>query len=135
MKTIFVKPLFAAILLVLVMALSAEAATVTAVTIANGKLQWNWVPGTTPLVNDDMPTEFRARCGTATGVYTRTSSVPFVASPINTYTAPLAGLLNANGTWFCVVAAANLVGEAVSAEINFFGGTAPASATGLSVVP
>jgi len=117
------------------LAVAAQAATITAVTIANGRLQWNWVAGTTPLVNDGVPTEFRARCGPTTGNYTRTTNIAFVASPTNTYTAPLIGLLNANGTWFCVVAAANLVGEAVSTEINFFGGTAPAAPTGPSVVP
>lgn len=64
--------------------------------INTAKLNWSWSQGTGPLADG-----FIAKCGTATGIYTRSFSYP--GSTVRS--AQVKDTVNANGKWFCVVTA------------------------------
>lgn len=104
-----------ALLLALAVAAPALAQTVIAVDINKAKLLWD------AGVGGGVPTEYRVKCGTTTGVYSKTTLVAFPTREV-TVKAAIAG----EGNWFCVVTAANAIGESgPSNEVAFLAGTPP----------
>lgn len=107
---------------------SPAAAQTVVVDLNKASLAWDWSKGQPP--NDGDPTSFLAKCGRIAGVYN-------VQTPINdpaARTISLRQILNGQGQWFCVVAAANRYGtSANSNQVSFDAGAVPADPTGLKV--
>lgn len=127
---ILIVTLFLAMFAVVWVANPAHAQTAVIVPLAKSQLSWNWAKGTEVGVNDGDVSQFRMKCGASTGVYTRTTVIADPAAR----TTPIASVVDGPGEYFCVVTAANAVGESgPSNEVNFIAGSLPASATGLTI--
>lgn len=100
------------------------------VPLAKSQLTWNWAKGTEVGVNDGDVSEFRMKCGASTGVYTKTTVIADSAAR----STPISAVVDGPGEYFCVVTAANAVGESgPSNEVNFIAGSLPSAATGLTI--
>lgn len=114
-----------AILFVGVMAGSVSAQTTIAVDIAKAKLAWDWTQGT-----GGVPTEFRVKCGAASGVYTKITTIADPAAR----SANIRDVITGSGNWFCAVSAANQFGESANSnEVFFAAGAAPLAPTNARV--
>ena len=88
----------------------------TTVDFEHAKLTW------TPGIGGDVPTAYRAKCGTASGVYTLTADVTPPATSVAVRT-----VVPRPGTYYCVVTAVNQFGESgPSKEVRFTAGVATA---------
>ena len=127
---ILIVTLFLAMFAVVWVANPAHAQNAVIVPLSTAKLTWNWAKGTQVGVNDGDVSEFRMKCGPSTGNYTETTVIGLpTAREIL-----IKDVVDAPGTYFCVVTAANSVGESgPSNEVNFIAGSLPASATGLTI--
>lgn len=113
-----------ALLFVAALVGAAEAQTVT-VDINRAVLLWNW----TPTVDSGPVDEFRVKCGSTAGVYTRSTTIAGTAREM-----PVKAAIGGSGNWFCSVAAANKVGESVpSNELGFFAGVGPAGSISVTL--
>ena len=127
---ILIVTLFLAMFAVVWVANPAHAQNAVIVPLSTAKLTWNWAKGTQVGVNDGDVTEFRMKCGPSAGQYTKTT---VIANPA-AREIQVASVVDAPGTYFCVVTAANSIGESgPSNEVNFIAGSLPASATGLTI--
>ena len=118
------KQLFLVLLAALALATAAEAQTVQ-VDINRATLFWTWTPDTTSGAVD----EFRTKCGNQTGTYTRITSVGPTLRELAVKSA-----ITGPGNWFCVVTAANAVGESgPSNEVPFVAAASPAGKIGASI--
>jgi hypothetical protein len=105
--------------LVLLFATPAFAQQSIAVDIAKAKLVWTWAQGT-----GGVPTEFRIKCGTNSGTYTKTTAVTNIVLREVAIATAISGV----GTWFCVGTSANEFGESgATAEVSFRAGAVPVS--------
>ena len=112
-KTIFLSIIF---LYLSIQSIFAQPTSI-AVDINKAKLLWDWVQGPPP--NDGIPTEFRVKCGTVTGIYTQVTPVAFPTKELAIIKA-----ISESGTYFCVVTSANEFGECTPTnEISFRAGT------------
>ena len=103
----------------------AWAQTTLAVDINRAMLSWEWTQGVGGAVS-----EFRVKCGTATGSY---SKVTILADPA-ARTMPVKNAIAGAGKWFCVATAANPFGESgPTNEVTFDAGVVPVSPANLSV--
>lgn len=110
--------------LLLLLASPAYAQTIS-VDINRAKIAWDWAQGT-----GGVPTEFRVKCGNATGVYTKIT----VLAGIAVREANVRDVITGSGNWFCAVSVANQFGEsAMSNEVPFSAGAAPSSPTNTRV--
>lgn len=113
------------ILAVLMISVTAQAQTTISVDINKAKLAWDWTQGT-----GGIPTEFRVKCGAATGNYSRVTTLADPAAR----GANIRDVITGSGNWFCAVTAANAFGESVpSNEVNFSAGAAPSAPTNARV--
>ena len=95
------------------------------VDITKATLSWTWTQN-----GGSAVTEFHAKCGAATGVYSKTT----ILSDPATRAHPIQDLIAGPGEWFCVVTAANAFGESgPSNEIHFFAGSRPDGALTLQL--
>jgi hypothetical protein len=107
-----------------------EAASAQTLNINTAKMNWSWSQGTGALADG-----FVFKCGTATGVYTRSAQLP--GSTVRS--ASVSSVINANGNWFCVVTAyvqptgaPTLLESSPSNEVTSFFAGAAVAATGAS---
>lgn len=97
-----------------------------AVDLNTAKFQWDWTQGT-----GGAATEFRIKCGPTAGNYPTVVPVP---PTIRQY--PINQVIGGSGTYFCVITAANQVGEsAPSGEVFFAAGVTPSIPSNLRVTP
>lgn len=80
----------------------AEAAEPIPVSLEQQSMYWTWAQGT-----GNPATEFRVKCGIASGTYTLSKAVPVPASPQAEYSQTVKGAVPGAGIYFCVVTAAN----------------------------
>lgn len=118
------KSFFLAFVVLMLSSAVVRAQTTVAVDINNAKLAWDWSQGT-----GGPPDEFRVKCGSSTGNYSRVTSVGPTARELSVKAA-----ITGSGNWFCAVSAANQFGESANSnEVNFAAGASPSSPTGLRV--
>lgn len=109
----------------LIIASIAEAQTTISVDINKAKLAWDWTQG-----SGGTPTEFRVKCGTATGNYTKVTTIADPAAR----QANVKDVITGSGNWFCAVSAANSFGESGNSnEVPFAAGAAPLAPTNARV--
>ena len=108
----------------------AWAQTTISVDINRATLSWQWTQGTGGPV-----TEFRVKCGTASGIYTL-PVVKVVATLIPPpLSLPVKSAIPGPGTYFCVVTAANQFGESgPSNELPFAAGVVPVGPSNLQII-
>lgn len=107
--------------LFLVMAGGVFAQVLIAVDIDRQSLSWD-AP-----VGGGAVGEYRVKCGSISGNYTKITPVAAPATSI-----PVRDAIDGLGAWFCVVTAANQFGESgPSNEITFEAGMKPGAPTGL----
>lgn len=105
------------LLAILLLAFANADAQTVQVDINRAKLSWNWSPD----VGGVAPTEFRMKCGTTAGTYTKITTIGAAVREMAVKDA-----ISGAGNWFCVVVAANSFGESGgSNEIPFAAGAAP----------
>ena len=95
------------------------------VDINKAKLVVQWAPDG----NSGTPDRFIVKCGSQSGVYTKTSEIAFPATELAAKDA-----VTGPGPQFCVASAANQFGEsATTPELAFFVGSAPSGTIGLGL--
>lgn len=100
------------------------------VDLNKASLSWSWsqdpsLAGT----QDGIPTEFHVKCGPSSGNYTKTTVVQYPTTTVAVRT-----VIQGSGNWFCVVTAANQVGESGNSnEVPFTAGVIPSIPSGLQV--
>lgn len=103
----------------------AIAQTVLSVDITKAKLSWQWSQGPA-----GPASEFRVKCGAASGAYTKTTVLVDPAAR----TAPVLSVIAGPGKWFCAVSAANPYGESGSSnEVTFDAGSVPVAPTNATI--
>lgn len=117
----------AAVTLSSTFALSQVTPTTLTADINKAKLVWNWTQGT------GGPAEkFVVKCGPTAGTYPTLLELPDPAAR----SVPVNKVATKPGQYFCVVVAANSIGQGgASNEVSFQAGQTPDSATGLTLVP
>ena len=119
------KVLILVALLLMPIAASAQAAPVK-IPFTRGIFTWGHVIA----AGSGTPSEFRVKCGVATGAYTITKV--FLGADVRRVA--LNQVIPAPGTYFCAVSAANAFGESpMSAEVNFEAGQIPGAITDLTI--
>lgn len=99
----------------------ASAQVLIAVDIDLASLSWD-AP-----VGGGTVAEYRVKCGSASGIYTKITPVPAPAISI-----PVRDAIDGLGIWFCVVTSRNQFGESgPTNEITFEAGMKPGAPTGL----
>ena len=102
------------------------AQTVISVDITKARLVWTWTQGTGGAV-----TEFRVKCGSTTGIYTK---ITILTDPTARFVTILSAITGP-GNWFCVVSAANQFGESANTnEVSFAAGQQPVGPSGLQII-
>lgn len=112
-----------AILSILLIAAPVFAQTPPKVSFQKGTLSWEYTQGTA------LATEFRMKCGTSSGIYTKITIIPVANRSL-----PVSQAIPAVGTYYCAVVAANDFGESdPSNEVNFIAGNTPNTPTNLKL--
>src|SRR5262249_51132206 len=117
--------IFAAVIATLVLLCGvshAQTPTAIVVNYNTAKLTWTWTKGAP--ANDGDATEFRVKCGAASGQYTITK---VLADPAARSVA-VSAVVTQVGQYYCAVSAANQFGESgLSNEVFFLAGKMPAN--------
>jgi len=121
------KPFLFALFLALLLSAEAPAQTPTVVNLSTATLSWQYTQGAV------AANEFRMKCGTTTGVYTRTT----VIADVTLRSILIRSAIGGSGVWFCKDFAANKFGESAgSNEVNFDAGDSPSSSvSNLAIQP
>jgi hypothetical protein len=110
------RPLALALLLTIAVPCDAAQPT-TAIPLATARLTWTYAD-----TEGAEATQLRVKCGRTPGAYTAITTL----TDTSTRTLPVRQAVPGPGSWYCVVTAANAIGESTpSNEVFFSAATAP----------